>query len=363
MSVFSDIGESRIFKDEQVLQSEYLPDILPHREQQIQELANNLLPASKGHNPQNTFLFGPPGIGKTAATRFVFREFEDFSERVKTIYINCWDYKTAHSILSKIAIDMEAFVQRRGMSKDEILERLVEVLKKKAKSLIICLDEVDQLVYREQEALYDLLRINQYVQNPVGLVFISNHADIFMNIEPRIKSSLSIDNLEFKAYSLNEMKDILQERVKLGLRNAPEEGVLLLVANHAVKNGGDVRIGIECLLKAGRLAEQSGSDKIKVDHMRQVVKEVGKVKPKILEEKINTEEKIVMEIVKDDCSKKEWLSGELYDAYCKKVETPLTERRFREIVNHLESIGLLKIRDRKRGVHGKTRAISKSNVF
>jgi cell division control protein 6 len=357
MSVFSELSESKIFKDEQVLFSEYLPEMLPHRDQQIKQLANNLLPASKGRKPQNTFLSGPPGIGKTVATKFVFREFEEYSDRVKTIYINCWDYRSAHAVLSKVAIDMGGFVQRRGMSKDEILERLVEVCKKKNKSIVVCLDEVDQLVFKESETLYDLLRINQYITNPVGLVFISNSPDVFLNVEPRIKSSLTVDSLEFKSYSLAEMKDILQERIELGYRDVPEQGVLLLSANHAVNNGGDVRIGLECLLKAGRLAEQEGSDRVCVSHVKRILPGVQPVKPKILEERISETEKAILDIVKE---KNSWTSGELYEYYCKKTENPVTERAFRDFVNHLAEIKLINVRERKRGLKGKTRVIEKS---
>jgi len=119
--------ESKIFKNEEILFPEYLPEMLPYRDNQIKRLADNLKPAAAGRKPQSTFLFGPPGIGKTAVTKFVFREFEEYSG-IKTFYINCWDYKTAVAILSKVAIDLGTFVQRRSMSKDEIMEKLREVL-------------------------------------------------------------------------------------------------------------------------------------------------------------------------------------------------------------------------------------------
>src|SRR2546425_6987871 len=93
--------ESRIFKNEEVLYPEYLPDVLPHREEQVKLLARNLTPASEGRKPQNTFVYGTPGIGKTAATKYVFREFESYSG-IKTVYINCWDFKTSLAILSQI---------------------------------------------------------------------------------------------------------------------------------------------------------------------------------------------------------------------------------------------------------------------
>lgn len=348
------LPESRIFKNEEALSSEYLPELLPHRENQIKQLANNLLPAAKGRRPQNTFLFGSPGIGKTAVTKFVFRQFEEYSG-IKTFYVNCWDYRTAHAILAKIAVGLGLLALRKGMGKDEILEKIIEACKKTRKSLIVCLDEIDQLVFTEEEALYDLLRINQYIENPVGLVFVSNNPYVFTNVDPRIRSSLDIENIEFKPYSLEEMKDILQERMRLAFA-AVEEGVLLLAANAAVNKGGDVRVGLECLLKAGRLVEQQHENKVKVEHVKKILPSVKPAKPEILKERVTEDEKIILEIVN---KKKDIFSGELYEEYCKRIEIPVTERRFRDFVNHLAEICLITVRERKRGIKGKTRVISK----
>ena len=344
-----DVSESKIFKKESLLSPDYLPEMIPFRESKIKQLADNLSPASSNRKPQNTFLFGSPGIGKTASVKFVFREFENFA-RIKTIYVNCWDYKTAHAVLAKIALEMGAFVQRKGIGKDEVLEKVIETCKKTNKGVVICLDEVDQL---EREALYDLLRINQYVSTPVGLIFISNNPHVFMNCEPRIRSSLDIDEIEFQSYSLEEMKKILQDRVKDAFFNV-EEGVVLLCANHAVKNGGDVRIGLQCLMKAGRAAEKEHASKLQASHAKNILSDIKQVKPEILMEKINDVEKIIVEMARE----KDMLSGELYGEYCKRNEKPVDERSFRNNVNHLSEIGLIEVKDRKRGVRGRTREIS-----
>jgi len=345
------ISESKIFKNEEILSSEYLPEMLPHRENQIKELANKLLPAAKGRKPQSTFLFGPPGVGKTAVVKYVFREFEEYSG-IKAIYINCWDYRTAVAVLSKIVIDLGTFVQRRSMSKDEIIEKLKETCSKTRKGLIVCLDEVDQI---EKEALYDLLRINQYIENPIGIVFISNNPFVFAEAEPRIRSSLSVEEIKFKAYSLEEMKSILKERAKLAFSGV-EEGVVLLAANCAIQKGGDVRVGLDCLQKSGRIAEQENSDKVKVEHIKKILSQVKPAKPEILKEKIDDTEKIILEIVRE---KRYWLSGELYQSYCERFEKPVSERLFRDFVNHLAEINLIKIRERKRGIKGRMRVISR----
>ncbi len=338
--------ESRIFKNEEMLSPEYLPDILPHRETQIKQLAGNLLPASTKRKPQNTLIFGAPGIGKTASVKYVFREFENYSG-IKTIYINCWDFKTPTAVLSKITTELGYIVQRKGWAKDEVVARTIETINKLNKVVIVCLDEVDQL---QQETLYDLLRLD--IKNHLGLILISNDPFVFANAEPRIKSSLAVDEIEFKPYSLQEMKAILQERVKYSVRNV-ENGVVLLAANHAVQKGGDVRIGLQCLLKAGRNAEQENADKIKVEHVKNVLKEVRQIKPEILKEKINDAEREILVILGKDI----WLSGDLYRKYCETYGNPVTDRSFRGCISHLEQLKLIRIRKRK---IGNARVISKA---
>ncbi len=346
MGVFSDLGESRIFKDEEVLSTEHLPEFLPHRESEIKQIARNLLPLSKGKKPQNTFLFGPPGVGKTSVVKYVFREFEDYSEQVRAIYINCWDFRTPTALLTQLIIELGFFVQRRGWSKDEIIGKLAEALNKRAKGVAICLDEVDQL---EVSVLYDLLRINQYVKTPVGIVFISNNPHVFLKAEPRIRSSLNSDDIEFKSYNLTEMKDILKERTNEAFHSF-DVGVVTLCANHAIKKGGDVRVGLHCLLRAGRLADQKNAIKVTVEHVKQILKDVKDVKPKILEEKANEHEKILLEILKDG---KKWASGKLYKKYnevAKKKELePVSDRSLRDFVKHLNELNLIEISEKKIG--------------
>jgi len=354
MNIFDGLVKDSFWKNEEALSTEYLPKILPHREGEIKLIAKNLIPASRFGKPQNMFIFGPPGIGKTAVVKFVFRDFEEYSERVKTVYLNCWDYNTAPSVLSKLVIELGFFIPRRGVSKDEIKERLIEALRKLKKALIVCLDEVDQLVKKDSSVLYDLSRLNQYVNVPVGLVLISNDRFALKDVDARIKSTLALQEIEFKPYSLLEMKDILWERVKLAFRpGSVEDGVILLIANHAVKQGGDVRIGLECLLRAARHAEERGSKKVKVGDVKSILGLVKPVKPKIIEARLDENEKILLEIIKE---RGELETTKAYEEFNKRSKVKLSDRRLRDYLKRLEDLGLVET-ELVRGVRGKRRIV------
>ena len=333
-----------IFKQEEVLFPEYLPQSLPHREGQIKILAENLKPLTKGKKGINTFIFGPPGIGKTAVVKYVFREFSSYSG-IKTIYLNCWDFNTATAVLSQITIALGIPVMRRGWSKDEIIQRLIEALNKTREGVAVALDEVDQLIYKDEKALYDLLRINQYTATPLTLVFISNDRYVFSKVEPRIKSSLSLDEIEFKPYTFLEMKDIVEERIKKAF-TAVEPGVAALVASKAVAKG-DVRVALDLLLKAGRLAERENAKKLEVKHVKAVM--ISSPKERILYEKLNEKEKLIYDSLTEPMSTKQ--------LYAKiKAVLGLTERSFRDHINHLIASGLVEVvgmRDKARIVKRK----------
>lgn len=332
-----------VFKNEDVLSPEYIPEILPHRETQIKQIASNLEPVNEGRKGQNTFVFGPPGIGKTATAKFIFRKFEEEYSNIKTIYINCWDFNTSIAVLSKITTDLGAFVTRRGLGKDEINQRFVEALSKARSNVVVCLDEVDQLITKEPGALYNLLRVDQYTDKDVALVLISNNPHIFSKLESRVLSSLNADEIEFRPYNINEMKSILAERAKHAFVSF-DSAAILIAANSAVQKGGDVRIGLQILQKAGRIAEKRGDKKLGAGHMKEILANIKSPRPEILRKKISGNERALVDIV----NKSKSLSfTELYDRYASKAENPVSVRTVQDYVKHLANAKMIKLSERK----------------
>ncbi|MDO8661178.1 MAG: hypothetical protein Q7K43_04770, partial [Candidatus Woesearchaeota archaeon] len=73
MGLFDNVlaaGES-IFKNEEALEPDFVPKLLPYRDQQQHALASCIKPLLQDRNGRNAFVFGAPGIGKTAAVKWV----------------------------------------------------------------------------------------------------------------------------------------------------------------------------------------------------------------------------------------------------------------------------------------------------
>ncbi len=107
--------------------------------------------------------------------------------------------------------------------------------------------------------------------------------------------------------------------------------------------GGDVRVGLQCLQKAGRLAQRDGK-KLSASHVRKVLLDVTRPRQTILESMVNEDEKAIVEIVK----KHGPLSfTEMYEKYSKRVENPASVRMVQNYLNHLVDSGMVGLSEEK----------------
>ena len=72
--IFDSFDENSIFKDKSLLQNNYQPDSIPHRSNEIKQIASILAPALRGERTSNLFLYGKTGTGKTLSINYVKEE-------------------------------------------------------------------------------------------------------------------------------------------------------------------------------------------------------------------------------------------------------------------------------------------------
>ena len=96
-----------IFKNREYLRPTYTPEELPHREEQIHQLARILAAPLRGETPSNVFIYGKTGTGKTATVKYVVKELGRVSDRaprkVEVVYLNCEVVNTQYRILATLA--------------------------------------------------------------------------------------------------------------------------------------------------------------------------------------------------------------------------------------------------------------------
>jgi len=189
---------ARIFKDREKLRPDYVPESLPHREEEINRLAEILAPAVKGARPSNVSIYGLPGTGKTAVTKYVLRKIDVFARErshgvnLRLTYINCRNENTSYRVLFNLCNYLDEKVPFTGLSTAELFRRFVRALDRERNLLFVVLDEVDFLVkVSGDDVLYKLTRINPDLHNAkVSIIGITNDLNFVEYLDPRVKSTL-----------------------------------------------------------------------------------------------------------------------------------------------------------------------------
>ena len=359
----------------------YTPEILPHREKEITDLASILVPALRSETPSNVFIYGKTGTGKTAVTKFVGKELlkkgNETDRKVNFIYVNCEVVDTQYRLLQNLANhfidDWSERIPFTGWPTDEVFAKLKMMIEKQGGVTIIILDEVDKL--KGDEALYNLSRVNADLKGAkVSIIGLSNNLKFTEFLDPRVKSSLGEENMIFPPYDAGELQDILNQRIKIALK--PEsiaEEVVPLCSALAAQEHGDARRALDLLRMSAELAERSKSPKITKKHVKLAQSKIEIDRIIEVARTLPTQSKLILlaVLLQERYNKKTGTSGaittgEVYEVYkdlCKKTRTDvLTQRRIADLISELDMLGIITARVISKGRYGRTRDIKTSSL-
>lgn len=329
MSLFDNTlkGSESLFVNESVFDFDYLPHIIKYRENQQKYIAECIKPLLQGRNGKNLLITGKPGIGKTAATRFVLRELEEkgLDEEIIPIYLNCWKKDTGYKIVLEICDKLKyRFIQ--GKHTDQLIKEITKILNKKP--VVLVLDEIDKL--QDIQILYLLLED----LNRKSIYLITNNMEFLANLDNRVKSRLMPEIIEFKPYNKEETLGILKERVEYGYaKNIFNENALRLVAEKTFEKE-DLRVGIHLLRESGILAENESSKEILEKHTSLAIEKLKDFKIES-SENLEKTKKTFLNLVKENSGQS---CFELYTFY-KKDGGKKSYRTFSRKINDLVEKG------------------------
>ena len=205
------IQKERIFRNREALASTYIPPEFPHRDNEINDVANILKPALYGARPSNILIYGQTGTGKTAVAKFICKQIlskaETEGKKIHTAYINCKQTNTPYGILTNIgktySNDWEDKVPNAGWRIDKVYSALKEKADEDGGIAIVILDEIDTLVSKSgDDILYHLTGLNSDLNNSkISLIGISNDTKFTSWLDPRVKSRMGEESLTFAPYN------------------------------------------------------------------------------------------------------------------------------------------------------------------
>jgi archaeal cell division control protein 6 len=374
------IKKQAFFKNKDALQTAYTPDKIPHRDNEINQIANILAPALKSERPSNVFVYGKTGTGKTVSAQYVLNYLLTTASQngisLGGIYVNCKLKKVAdteYRLIAHLAEKCGRKLPPTGLPTDEIYKAFFNVVDDAGRIMILVLDEIDQLVKKTGDGiLYTLSRMNEELKHSkISIIGISNDLTFIDHVDPRVKSSLSEEEILFPPYNALQIKDILDERAQVAFSEGVlSEGVTAKCAAYAAMEHGDARRALELLRVAAELAERNNQEKVQIQNVDEAENKIDRDK---IFEAVSTQptqmQAALYAILMINEQKKNQLifTGEVYELYkeiCGKIGLrPLTQRRVSDIVSELDMLGVISAKVISKGRYGRTREIRISIPF
>lgn len=377
-SIFDQYKQKRMVltKNKKVLQTTYIPNVLPHRANQIDKIAAITSAALNGDKPSNIMIYGKTGTGKTAVLNYIGNELkkaDENEENCKYIYVNCEVVDTPYSVLynigNQIIVEDNLRIPFTGWSFEKVYSEIVNYLNTMNKVFLVVLDEVDKLIDKKGDnVFYFLAKINEnLISSKVSLIGISNNMKFMDILEPKARSRMGGESIVFPPYTTDELEDILKERIKEAFdENVIDDSVITYCAAIAAKADGDARVAIDLLKTAADIAERNGDSIVTDAHVKSAK---NSLEYDLMSEAIRTlpshSKMVLISIIKNhESGNRTMTTGDVYKSYCYIADivgvSPLTQRRVGDLINQLDSYGIVTASVCSFGRAGRTKVIELS---
>ncbi len=359
-----------IYRDRDALREDYQPEELVGRDEELRTYQGALQPVINGEQPNNVFLYGKTGVGKTAATRYLLEhlksdvaEYDDIDLTV--VFLNCDGLTSSYQVATRLVNEFRSEtnqISTTGYPLGAVYEMLWDEFDDCGGTVLVVLDEIDHI--KNDSILYQLprARANEKVGDAkIGLIGISNDFSFRDDLSPKVKSSLCEQEIHFPAYNATNLRAILQQRADVAFHEGVlDDEVIPLCAAYGAKDAGDARQSIDLLMKAGDLARDEDTEHVTADHVRQGRRalERGRIKEGITGLTEHGHLVLYALLTLDLEGETPVRSRDVRPRYTRFAELanrdPLVPRRMRDHLSELAMLGIVSVTERNEGRRGGT---------
>ncbi|KAG5344014.1 CDC6 protein, partial [Acromyrmex charruanus] len=231
-----------------------ITDNLPGREEELTKLQKYLLEHLDQKTSGSLYISGPPGTGKTACL-FKIMQQSDVRSKFKMVYINCTSMKSATAIYAKIIQELSIpGMTKSGKNGKAIIEKY---LVSKHKTLLLVLDEIDQLESKKQSVLYSIFEWPSKPNSKLILIGIANSLDLTDRILPRLQARCELKPalMHFAPYSKQQIFNIISTRLnEANATNVFTPPAIQFLASKVAAISGDIRKALDISRRVIELA-------------------------------------------------------------------------------------------------------------
>lgn len=372
--------KNNLIKNRGILQATYVPDVLLHRDYQIEEIVDIVAPSLNKDKPSNIIIIGQTGTGKTAVVNYVGHELERADAENKNcryIYVNCEVIDTPYSILynisNQIITDPNKKIPFTGWSLEKIFNELANYIDDENKIFIVVLDEIDMSFKKNgDDIFYYLTTINEMLKiSRVSIIGITNNSTFAEKfLSPRIRSRLGEEKIVFPPYTPEQLIDILKNRAEQAFYpNVLDNSVIPYCAAISAQGSGDARKALDLLRISADMAERNGDSIVTsahVDYARQKIELDAVVE--VIKTLTDQSKIVLMSIIKTPSSNDTGsvTTGEVYTTYVELSKNlgynPLSQRMVANLISEMDMLGIITARVKSFGRGGRTKEIDVNKV-
>ncbi len=340
------------------------------RQKQLSRIISHLTPVLDRAHPPSALIYGPTGSGKTVSLIHVLSKFSHVAGKrgigFKYVYIDLTSPKTYFGALNEAAIALDSSNRRyrKGIPIEYMQAQIRDAIKDNLDFLCLLIDEADNIRPNPDGFLTFFGKtLPRQINCRLILILLTDRLDWEKTLDPRILSFLKKSDIIFEPYDALDLLAILKLRADKALNTEKvDPAALKKIAAYASRETGDARKAVELLTKSVQVAEDTsgylGLDEVDLaEHRLEVDKTMELIQA------LADQQRLALQACYTLFNKGlgKITTGQAYETYkglCEmRLDRPLTQRRFCDMISFLDLYGLINARVVSMGRYGKTREI------
>uniref|UniRef100_A0AC35ERZ1 Origin recognition complex subunit 1 n=1 Tax=Panagrolaimus sp. PS1159 TaxID=55785 RepID=A0AC35ERZ1_9BILA len=257
-----------------------VPDILLKRDEESKEIEtfikNSISPSSSAHN-RTIYISGVPGTGKTACVTKVIQKLQLQKKPVfkfTYVYVNGLELVKPQHVFTEIYKGICPSVRPpASKSAREKLSKIFTFDDPKRKPIVLVIDELDMLCTKSQDVVYDIFDWASTSEARLSVIAIANTLDLPERVlKQRVSSRMGYKRLTFQPYNFEEIKHILEHRIKK-FKISFKGDAFGLISRKVAAVSGDVRKALEFIRRAIEIAVDNDDEILTMNHATAAIKE------------------------------------------------------------------------------------------